>query len=960
GVLTRIDIQRLNESDSHDLLSPRSDTSSAIIHQGSESHHRQLREIVNRLRSGPSGPKDVDAAYELYGKHKERANTLCHAILHEELAPPARQASSPHQLVDPLLRRGSSLESPNGLYDQRSSFSNRSLTEVATAVTSARGRRVHHNEPWLSAMREWKLHIEHLVEWFRTSLSETYRKFEQDATLEMVEALFNSRRFRREAVHRMRNASVTRVISADPQFFPRYEIRFRNYEKAKQELVDIRSLVQSAEAGISPERKIEETDIAPHGDSILEFANHQHDAGTNEPVLRFRVSSHTLAETSPIFARMFSSTNPEYLYVHDDDDVNVHLPPPPTRYTCRDGSEAKVYRMPQLELNHLRSFEILLYAAHMQTEKVPRDISFEQFVAISECSIRYKCTLPLERIVETEWLPHWMCNGADDMADGMVAISFAFGLRTLFSRMTKSAILNLVDEADLQRKPWPQAIKNKIWAVRCAKMAQVYMCCISAIQEYLPLPSRNPADEVQPIAPSDLRGNNRAINALVTPSIPLPSTLSTTPRCPKGSHWCDAGNLGWMMLIYNELNLLSQVLRQNVLTHHPDTDRQPSRSLAQLVEALRRIPSPLSPIHRGGVCDPGPAFRLAINDIYNSVSGLTLHDVSGKSHGWALSKHLAAEPQDLGPERMAVNDRKHHGVATEFPEHIRLQILGCIDDFNDLRSAAVINRVWYGTYKTHELYLMRNILRAGRIRLSSTELPHHPIVPRSTSNAEEKVLKIESEQIKSRITRSADGDFVSLGEDEDDDDDDSDDESEFEDDGSVDGTPAPSITESIWREIRLRSVSSRKFTDAAAAAATSYSASPRRPQPVPFSNATDAILDSSDSTPRQNTLLPRSDSTSLSDDDRDKTQSAVVHDKYTDEPPLTDEEARRILWPDAPDTEEDAMQRLSCDRIHPVEGLREKFLVGDKSFIEVLDTASGFTEDKKLLTEREWAMRTKK
>ena len=39
----------------------------------------------------------------------------------------------------------------------------------------------------------------------------------------MIDLLFASKKFRREAVHRMRNASVTRVLSADPQFvrYPR-------------------------------------------------------------------------------------------------------------------------------------------------------------------------------------------------------------------------------------------------------------------------------------------------------------------------------------------------------------------------------------------------------------------------------------------------------------------------------------------------------------------------------------------------------------------------------------------------------------------------------------------------------------------------------------------------------------------------------------------------------------------
>lgn len=162
------------------------------------------------MRSAPSNPKEVDSAYEVYSKYKDRANSLCLAILQDEFRP-ARHASNAGET---LPRRDSSIESPN-LYDQRSSFSGRSLTEI---VTGSGGRSTHVNDAWLNAVRDWRSCLESLAEAFRTNLAETYRKFEHDATPEMVDALFHSKRFRKEAVHRMRNASVTRVMSADPQF----------------------------------------------------------------------------------------------------------------------------------------------------------------------------------------------------------------------------------------------------------------------------------------------------------------------------------------------------------------------------------------------------------------------------------------------------------------------------------------------------------------------------------------------------------------------------------------------------------------------------------------------------------------------------------------------------------------------------------------------------------------------
>lgn len=118
-------------------------------------------------------------------------------------------------VTETLPRRDSSIESPSALFDHRSSFSGRSLSEV---VTGSGGRSTHVNEVSLNTIRDWKMYLETLAESIRTNLADTYKKFENDATPEMIEAMFTNKRYRREAVYRMRNASVTRVMSQDPQF----------------------------------------------------------------------------------------------------------------------------------------------------------------------------------------------------------------------------------------------------------------------------------------------------------------------------------------------------------------------------------------------------------------------------------------------------------------------------------------------------------------------------------------------------------------------------------------------------------------------------------------------------------------------------------------------------------------------------------------------------------------------
>ncbi|KAH8180194.1 hypothetical protein LIA77_01713 [Sarocladium implicatum] len=913
--------QQLILDDSQDSglgLQP-SHTGSTLATDSTESNHRQLTALVQRMRAAPTGTNQVDAAYKVYTKIKDNAATLCYAIMQDEIKPTKYPSISFGP--DTQLRRESSYDTPQspvGAYDQRSSFSGRSLSEVFTSTGS---KSIAAHDSWLAAIREWKNCIEVLHDTHKTSLAETYKSYERDATPEMVDTLFSNKKFRKEAVHRMRNASVTRVMSADPQFFPKYEIRFRNYERVKEDLRETRNLLLAAESGIAPDRKVAEYPIATKGDVILEFANLTAEATGDEPVLRFRVSSQRLADTSPLFARMFSGHHSS-LHVHDDEDITSQLPPPPSRYVCRDGFEARLYRMPQYELNHLESLEILLHAAHMHNDDVPREVSFEKFVAIAECCLLYKCTSPLELVVEHLWLPKWMHQGADDMPDGLLVISYAFGLRQLFTRISKSAMLNLVDEKDLMSKPWPKRIRDKLWAVRCAKVDQLYACCMETIKDYIKTPSPDAfLEDSDTLPPPDQHGNWLPLYTATNST----ASLTTATRCPKGSHWCDASNLGWMMLVFNEIGLLSQMLNPAVTSHFSGPSR-PSRSLAQLFTTLRRVPNPTAPIHRGGVCDPCPAFRSALNDIYNSVSGLTLYDVSGKSHGWALSKHKEGEPQThfmTGLKRMAAKDPSH-SVATEFPETVRLKVLSQIDNLDDLHSAAMTNWAFYETYKTHELYLMRTILRNDRIR-SGTQ--RRPVVVNHRM-AEEKFRKIEADHIRSHVGRLA-ADAMTLGSDDEDD-------SEFDDDASVIDTPAPSISEGAWR--------SREPT-----AEEDGDGSPNRwlpgyPSCRRSSGAMSVEAASSPTTPRQRSPQPPVGG------HPPPSKPHVVCNEFAKEAPMTHEEAQRILWPD----EFTQKPRFPAQTVPPgVEGLREKFLAGDTIFNDALEAKSlVLTGERQLRSER--------
>ncbi|KXH62629.1 hypothetical protein CNYM01_12704 [Colletotrichum nymphaeae SA-01] len=773
---------------------------------------RQIQQLTQRVGSTLAS-KDADAAYKEYAKVKDHV-ALCWALLRNSTpAPgPSGQATGAAAAAWAEGGRGpsreSSLEVPQSPASilTRSSFSGRSLSEVTTGQSAG-------SRPMrgicLSAVRDWKGCIESLVEALELSLSETYRSYEPDATPSMVKSLFQDKAFRAAAIQQMRRASIVKTFSPSPDFFPLYDIRFRNHDRVKQDLVEVTRVLQLGESGVTDERPVKELDVAPRGDAVLEFANiggADNDAEAEAlPVLRYRVSSFLLAETSPIFERMF--TEHAHIEVHDDEDLTDQLAPPPTAYICPDGTEAKLYRMPQREGDREQALTILLHAAHMHNDQIPREVTFERLVAIAEVCLRYRCTSPLELFVEHRWLPQWIHRGSEAMPRGWLLISYAFGFRQLFTRMSKTVILNLVDEDELEgmHVAWPRRIKEKIWGVRGAKMAQVEECCVSTIREYLRPPCRaveGGGGAAAVLPPGSISSSAEVASTSATNTTANPALMFTsTPRCPKGSHSCDATNLGWLMLVYGELELLPTIMNSSVLGHLAAGSQQqqyspPRRSLAQLVDLLRTIASPPLAVHKGGVCDPAPAFRAAINDIYNSVSGLTLHDVSGRAHGWGLSRHRSTQPQavlhrglrsfsegkkgglqseqqgaqePLEQERGQKQDQGQ-GKALERSEAVRLLILErCVESVEDLRAAALVNRRFYETFRENEGVLMGRFVGDARLRtlmkLTSMDVvaAGENKVPKGDADAmkaeAEAVQGVDSdEDLDSRLVRTQDAD----------------------------------------------------------------------------------------------------------------------------------------------------------------------------------------------------------
>ncbi|CAG8957700.1 hypothetical protein HYFRA_00000035 [Hymenoscyphus fraxineus] len=554
-----------------------------------DSEYIYLKERIRRLRKAPLGsdPKKVDAAWEIYKKVRDECLQLCKSLLEKS------QNGA----------RSQSLES-SGPIDTRSSHSG-SLAEVASNP--------HPNDQRVAAIREYQSIQENMAENFRACLLATYLKNEPGASEQQMEVFLEDGTLRKSLIARWRETSIHAMKSEKLLFWEQFKIRSLNFDKLKLDLQAIAQLFDAPNLdAANPNTIVREFVISENGDTILEFGNK---GPEDYPTLKFRVSSHHLAESSPFFAEMLL---PKPSYTRNN-STDGQFPGPPIRILNKDGTEVKVYRMPQIELNRHEALTMVLHAAHGHNTKVPRHIDFPVFVSVAEVCLRYQCTSPLELHVEHRWLPPLLTNtnASENSPEGLLLISYAFGHRELFTRMSKIAILDALDDEEIQENElWPQLVKDKIKNIRAAKLAQIHECCTKALRDYL-----NP--------PMHLSDNARksSVGSL---------EMTTTPRCPKRSHLCDATNLGWLMMVYNELHILPNLMDKVDFSGLP---QPPRRSLKRLVNSLRLMPSApqVNEVH-SGVCDYAPSLRSAIDDIYNSITGLTLHDVTGR-WGWALSKN---------------------------------------------------------------------------------------------------------------------------------------------------------------------------------------------------------------------------------------------------------------------------------------------------------------------------------
>jgi len=142
------------------------------------------------------------------------------------------------------------------------------------------------------------------------------------------------------------------------------------------------------------------------------------------------------------------------------------------------------------------------------------------------------------------------------------------------------------------------------------------------------------------------------------------------------------------------------------------------------VDSLRRMPS--APQIHDSACDHVPALRASMNDIYNSVTGLTFWDVCGKG-GWALSRDhdtTTGITNDIGIEvfelpapgmsQLVASSRTPASPRTLQNAVVARRIMYFLDDLEDIHAAAMLNKAFYAVYKENELGLIKSVITARK------------------------------------------------------------------------------------------------------------------------------------------------------------------------------------------------------------------------------------------------------
>ncbi|KAI9843739.1 MAG: hypothetical protein M1838_002482 [Thelocarpon superellum] len=414
-------------------------------------------------------------------------------------------------------------------------------------------------------------------------------------------------------------------------------------EQTLRELEQVHDDIVSAEAGLTHsfgldglirEFNASECIIAPLGDMILVFEG--------SPRAVFQVSSQALSAVSPLFSY---ALNP----YQQADRFHRGPPPPdllpelPTAPPEKTNQQLPPFlRMPQVEMNEHGALGTLFYAAHARHDKVPRSVTFREFVAIAAVCHRYRCTAPVEIFVECFWLPQWQEHLGRKGYEDFLFISYVFGLDKIFELTSKSFILHSrAEKGPFEEHNLPSHVWHRLNQAKALQFGKILERCNATLSAYLPVYNGSPATK-RYSAQSETGMSERRKSF----------QLARATKCPMGNHSCDAMNLGWLMLMLNEVGVPHKYSHLSV---RPEVNwiYWQGHNLEEIFAKLCGAPSAPSVVHDG--CDFAAEFRNAMCDIYNGIRPLNVREVNER-----FASRYASALNHVGGPAADEPARQHH------------------------------------------------------------------------------------------------------------------------------------------------------------------------------------------------------------------------------------------------------------------------------------------------------------
>ncbi|KAI5840790.1 hypothetical protein DFP73DRAFT_557864 [Morchella snyderi] len=228
--------------------------------------------------------------------------------------------------------------------------------------------------------------------------------------------------------------------------------------------------------------------------------------------LRFRVSSSVLCAASPVFNAMLG---PNSSFA---EAVSLRTAARAPASSPLESSAPLVQHVQPLYDDNGTALAVILYAIHLQTHKVPREVTFQQLKQLAVVCDKYDCVGAVRLWAEV-WMEPFRKNVTMVGFEDWLFIAWVFSSRNFFAKVSKSLVSRIVvgeDEAGKRVVSWaahkgrgrdrlrqfdayvPEVILNALLKQRNTIVKEIVTLCSSTFTKYasgvIPLCKHTPND----------------------------------------------------------------------------------------------------------------------------------------------------------------------------------------------------------------------------------------------------------------------------------------------------------------------------------------------------------------------------------------------------------------------------------------------------------------------------------